>query len=108
MRTSHRVILLLAVIIFCAYFCVAQTPAKEPTASVSGHVTIGTKPAPGISVVAMLSTSFFDNKTVAKTTTDEDGNYKLARLPAGRFTIVPCLKHMLSEPRAHINRPDKP
>jgi protocatechuate 3,4-dioxygenase beta subunit len=39
-----------------------------------------------------LHNSFFDNKTVAKTTTDEDGNYKLIGLPAGQFTILPLAR----------------
>jgi len=69
-----------------------QTPAKEQTASVSGHLTISGKPAAGITVVATISNSIFDNKTVAKSTTDEDGNYKISGLTAGRFTIMPLTK----------------
>ena len=92
MKTLHRVLPLLGLLALCPAFCVAQTPAKESSASVSGHVTMGAKGAPGITVVATLSISFFDNKTVAKTTTDEDGNYKLTGLTAGRFTIVPMAK----------------
>ncbi len=37
----------------------------------------------------------FDNKTVAKSTTDEDGNYKLSGLAAGRYTILPLAKSYL-------------
>ncbi|MEP6818313.1 MAG: carboxypeptidase-like regulatory domain-containing protein, partial [bacterium] len=50
------------------------------------------KPAPGIMVVAAVNISYFENKTVAKTTTDEDGNYKLTGLAAGRFIIFPLAK----------------
>jgi protocatechuate 3,4-dioxygenase beta subunit len=92
MRTPQRVFLLLALIVLFSAVCFSQTPAKEPTASVSGHVTMGGKSAPGVTVVATFSTSFFMNKTVAKTTTDEDGNYKLAGLAAGRFTVMPLAK----------------
>jgi protocatechuate 3,4-dioxygenase beta subunit len=92
MRIPRRVFLFLAFSISCSAFCVAQTPVKEATASVSGHVTTNGKSAPGITVVATLSVSFFDNKTVAKTTTDEAGNYKLPGLAAGRFTIIPLSK----------------
>jgi protocatechuate 3,4-dioxygenase beta subunit len=92
MKILQPVCLLLAVLIFSSAFCVAQTPSKEPTASVSGHVTVAGKNAPGVTMVATFSTSFFVNKTVAKATTDEDGNYKLAGLAAGRFTIVPLAK----------------
>jgi protocatechuate 3,4-dioxygenase beta subunit len=92
MRISPRALLVLALIALPSTFCFGQTPVKEPTASVSGHVTISGKPAAGITVVASLSTSFFDNKTVGKTTTDEDGNYKLTKLAAGRFTVMPMAK----------------
>jgi hypothetical protein len=53
--------------------CFAQTPAKEPTASIAGHVTMGGKEAAGVTVVAIQRNSFFDNKTIAKATTDDDG-----------------------------------
>lgn len=95
MSINHRVLLLLAVLVAAPAFCVAQTPPTEPTASIAGHVTMGGKSAPGITVVATQRNSFFDNKTVAKTTTDEDGNYKLTGLAAGRFTIMPLAKSYL-------------
>jgi protocatechuate 3,4-dioxygenase beta subunit len=92
MKICHRVLLLLGFVGLSGAFCLAQTPAKESTASVSGHVTIGGKSALGVTVVATFSTSFFMNSTVAKTTTDEEGNYKLIGLATGRFTIMPLAK----------------
>ena len=92
MKIPYRVLLLLTVALVCSPLCIAQTPAKEPTASVAGHVTIGGKAVPGITIVATLRNSWFDNKTVAKTTTDEDGNYKLNGLANGRFTILALAK----------------
>lgn len=92
MKFPHRLARLLLVIAGTAIICFGQTPAKEATASVAGHVTLSGKAASGITVVASLSTSFFDNKTVAKAVTDEDGNYKLTGLPAGKFGIFPLAK----------------
>lgn len=92
MKIPFRVLLLLSVLVVGSAFCVAQTPAKEATASIAGHVTMGGKAAAGVTVVATLRNSFFDNKTVAKATTDEDGNYKLTGLTAGRFMILPLAK----------------
>ena len=92
MSIPYRVFSLLSLFVVCSAICLAQTPAKEATASVSGHVTIRGKAAPGITVVATLRNSFFDNKTVAKTTTDDDGNYKLSGLTAGQFTILPLAR----------------
>jgi len=80
-------------VLFLCSICLAQTPATNPTtASVSGRVTIAGKGAAGISVVAEISSSPFENRTVAKTTTDDEGNYRLGGLAAGRFTITPVAK----------------
>jgi protocatechuate 3,4-dioxygenase beta subunit len=92
MIITCRILVLLILFVLCSAFCLAQTPEKEATASISGHVTIRGKAAPGITMVATLRNSFFDNKTVGKTTTDEDGNYSLTGLTAGQFTILPLAK----------------
>ena len=92
MRSINRLLPFLTLIVLCPLFCTAQTPTKDTSASISGRVTVGGKAAAGITVVATLSNSFFDNKTVTKTTTDDDGNYKLSGLPAGRFTVMPLAK----------------
>lgn len=92
MRSTNSVLRVLTLLIFCAVQCAAQMPPKDSSASISGRVTVGGKPAAGVTVVATISNSIFDNKTVAKTTTDEDGNYKLSGLAAGRFTVLPLAK----------------
>lgn len=95
MRSINRVLQFLAVLSLCFMISVAQAPPKDTSASISGRVTIGGKAAAGVPVVATVSNSFFDNKTVAKTTSDEDGNYKISGLTAGRFTILPLAKSYL-------------
>jgi protocatechuate 3,4-dioxygenase beta subunit len=92
MRGTNSVLRVLTLLIICAVQCAAQIPPKDSSASISGRVTVDGKPAAGVTVVATLSNSFLDNKTVAKSTTDEDGNYKLSGLAAGRFTILPLAK----------------
>jgi protocatechuate 3,4-dioxygenase beta subunit len=92
MRNINRVLLFLGGLVVCSVLCSAQTPGKEASASVSGRVTVGGKAQAGVTIVASISNSFFDNKTVAKTTTDEEGNYKLSGLTAGHFTILPLAK----------------
>src|ERR1700682_3951630 len=86
-----HVVGLLSVVFACS-ICIAQTPAANSTASVSGRVTIGGKGAAGVTVVAEVTDSPFDNRTVAKTATDDDGNYRLAGLAAGRFIITPIAR----------------
>jgi protocatechuate 3,4-dioxygenase beta subunit len=95
MRSMNGVLQFLALVCLCSIISVAQTPAKEASASISGRATIGGKAAAGITIVATVSNSFFDNKTVSKTTTDEDGNYKITGLAGGRFTILPLAKSYL-------------
>ena len=92
MTITHRILWTLIPFLLCSTLCIAQSPVKESTASVSGRVTISAKGAAGITVVASMSTSVFDFTTIAKTTTDEDGNYKLTGLTAGRLTIMPLAK----------------
>ena len=70
----------------------AQTPGKDTTASISGRVTINGKGLAGIAVVATTSSSPLDNRTVGKTTTDDEGKYQLTGLAAGQFTILPLAK----------------
>ncbi|HSS22115.1 MAG TPA: carboxypeptidase regulatory-like domain-containing protein [Pyrinomonadaceae bacterium] len=92
MKFPLRLALLLTVVFSGIVIGNGQAPGKESTASVAGRVTISGKAAPGVVVVASLSASFFDSKTAAKTVTDEDGNYKLTGLTAGKFTIFPLAK----------------
>lgn len=92
MRSTYSVLRVLTLLIFCVVQCAAQVPTKDSTASISGRVTVGGKAAAGVTVVATVNNSVIDNKTVAKSTTDEEGNYKLSGLAAGRFTILPLAK----------------
>jgi hypothetical protein len=108
MRIPRCVLSLLAIIVLPTTFGFGQTPAKEPTASISGHVTISGKAAAGITVVATMSTSVFESKTVAKTTTDEEGNYKLSPLAAGRFSIMPIAKAFVVAAGDRYNPPGQP
>src|SRR6185369_11980175 len=64
--------------------------AKEATAIVSGTVSIKGKPAAGIVIVLR---SFVRNSTAPvlnyKGTTDVNGDYRIANVPAGNYNIVP-------------------
>lgn len=85
-----------------------QTVAGDPSASISGRVTIADKPAPGIRVIASLPSSF-DKRIVGKATTDQDGNYRITRLAAGRFIVAPVARafvksSQIADPN-HLSRP---
>lgn len=70
---------------------------KEPTASITGRVTIGGKAAQGVIVTIVridadstgTIAGILGHKSAAKTTTDEEGNYRFANLAAGRYLINP-------------------
>src|ERR1043166_1736032 len=87
-RFSFRSTLISSIFFISATQICAQTPdAKtKPNSSISGRVTIGEKPAPGILVVANVMNS---STTVAQTTADADGNYVLAGLAAGQVSVTP-------------------
>ena len=85
---------------------IAQTPAQEPRGSISGRVTIGGKGFAGINVTARSGgESPLDNRTVARSTTDNEGNYRLNGLPAGRFTISPVAKAHVVAAGEHYRAP---
>ena len=94
-RAKKRSLLLTSTLLLLVLYSFggsAQTPSKASTASISGRVTIDGKGIAGITVVAMTSSSPLDNRTVARTTTDDDGKYQLTGLAAGQFTIMPLAK----------------
>jgi protocatechuate 3,4-dioxygenase beta subunit len=91
-RAKKRSLLLTSILLICSFGGSAQTPTKAPTATISGRITIDGKGVAGITVAATTSTSPLDNRTVAKTTTDDDGKYQLTGLAAGQFSIMPLAK----------------
>src|SRR3977135_4212565 len=78
---------LLSMVFICSMCCIAQMTAADANGSISGRVTIGGKGAAGISIVAREGDSPLNNRTVAKATTSDEGNYRLSGLAAGRFMI---------------------
>src|SRR5689334_3624697 len=66
----------------------AQTTDSKPkaTASITGRVTIGEKPASGITVIANVLAS--PQSLVAQTITDADGKYRLNGLPPAGLTVA--------------------
>src|SRR4051794_35586063 len=61
----------------------AQTTDSKPkgTASISGHVSIGDKPATGVTVVVVPSNSA--NSLLGQTVSDGDGAYRISALMPG-------------------------
>ena len=67
----------------------SKTIRKAPTGSISGRVTIRGKGKAGI-VVGLHSAEYGPQQgTTLKDTTDAQGNYRIAELPAGNYLVAP-------------------
>ncbi len=68
------------------FITTAQTPDTrlKDTASITGRVTIGEKPAPGVTVAA---TALNSQTLVAQTVTDGEGKYRISGLTSGQINI---------------------
>ena len=65
----------------------AQTADNKPkaTGSISGRVTVGEKPAPGVTVAASISGSM---QLVAQVVSDTDGKYRINGLTPGQINVA--------------------
>lgn len=87
-RLCSCLILALAVFLPATTTLYGQTPETKtkPSGSISGRVTIGEKPAPGILVVVGGTGS---STPMAQATSDAEGNYRLNGLAAGQVSVAP-------------------
>jgi protocatechuate 3,4-dioxygenase beta subunit len=69
------------------FITTAQTPDSKPkaTVSITGHVTIGEKPAPGVIVAA--ATMSFPQTLLGQTVSDGEGKYRISGLAPGQITV---------------------
>src|SRR4051794_6785664 len=81
-------ILIAVVLVVSATGLYGQTPEPKakPNGSVSGRVSIGEKPAPGILIVV---SSVNSSTAIAQTTSDADGNYRINGLASGQIGVAP-------------------
>jgi 5-hydroxyisourate hydrolase-like protein (transthyretin family) len=80
-----------ALLLCCACFCQranSQTAKTDSKATISGKVTLKGKPAPGVVVGLHLSEPGQFDPTF-KATTDQDGKYRIAEVPQGKYVIAP-------------------
>src|SRR5262245_11084983 len=72
----------LGVLLGAGTFVLAQAPSSPVVCVVSGHITSGTTPLPGVSLIALR-----DEKVVAATATDPAGAYRL-RIHPGDYRVT--------------------
>ncbi|HYJ85266.1 MAG TPA: carboxypeptidase regulatory-like domain-containing protein [Pyrinomonadaceae bacterium] len=100
MKTASRIIVVVTFLNLVVAICFAQTETKDASASISGRITIAGKAAADISVTASIATAY-DRRSIAKATTDEEGNYRLTGLSAGRIYVMPVAKAYAISSRGH-------
>jgi len=100
MNAFRRSAILILILLLPATGANAQTSAQEAkamTASITGQITVNSKPAPGVIVMLTRADSdarktlagIFGQKETVKATTDSEGVYRIANLAAGRYSITP-------------------
>jgi hypothetical protein len=65
------------------------TAPRVPAGSVSGRVTAGGEGVGGIGIELLPIRMNYQRRAVARATTDEQGRYRLTRVPGGRYVIRP-------------------
>src|SRR5438132_4874215 len=92
MRPPAPLTIIAALLLCCAVFVQRAnsqaTPKNNSNATISGKVVIKGKPAPGV-VVGVRSSRPAQFDPTYKATTDHDGNYHVADVPAGSYQIAP-------------------
>ena len=65
---------------------------KAATSTISGKVTVGGKGVWGVVVGLVISDQYRSNvrPTSFRSTTDEDGNYRITNLPPGTYDVIPA------------------
>ena len=96
MSSSHRFFAAILFTLLCMPVSLhAQSPAKStvktPRGSVTGHVTIKDKPAPGVTVgLRPNSGMMVPPERSYRAVTDQDGFYRITNVPAGTYDIIPA------------------
>ncbi len=90
MRLLARATLITGLICWAALAASAQAAQSTGTSTITGRVTVGDKPAQGVTVVLLpMSTYGPERKAVGRATTDEDGRFRLTNINAGRYQVLP-------------------
>lgn len=67
---------------------VAQTAQKQGTGIITGRVTVSGKAIANVGVVVLPEERRMDRSTIARSTTDYEGRYRLTNVPAGRYNVM--------------------
>src|ERR1700693_3065906 len=66
-----------------------SSTAKPSTGIISGRVTTGGETVPGVAIILQSFDSHPVKSPLPRTITNEQGNYRLAGVPEGRYSVTP-------------------
>ena len=93
MQFPARLTLILSLLccaIVCAHAQSSQSAQTIGTGTITGRITVGSKPAQGVTVLLLPSNRYnIDRNAVARATTDADGQFRLMNIAAGRYEVTP-------------------
>lgn len=86
---------IVCILLFLSTIASAQSQSavdKVPTSTISGKVTVGGKGVSGVVVGLVISDNYNSNlrPTRFRSTTDEDGNYRITNVPPGTYDVIPA------------------
>jgi protocatechuate 3,4-dioxygenase beta subunit len=91
----------------------AQTAASKATGTITGRVSVGAQPAPGVDVLLKAGgnpspTDFLQSGPATTATTDADGNYRLTGVAPGSYRVVAYAPAHVAEGDTNPFTPGKP
>ena len=101
---THLAIFLVALLALKSSAPTSAFAQDQKVGSITGHVKLDGKPAPGITIIVTPSSSdpakaveqMFNSAASMKTTTDSDGFYRLEGVPAGKYHVAPSAPALVS------------
>ncbi|HJZ68516.1 MAG TPA: carboxypeptidase regulatory-like domain-containing protein, partial [Blastocatellia bacterium] len=101
--------LALSTSITCSQQIVAQESKKGPSGVVSGRVMLGDKPVPHVVVMITPSNPVVSNQRTppARAITDDDGNYRLTKVPPGSYSVIPYTPAFVVANEGSFGQPGK-
>lgn len=89
-RISRSVFLLPALVVLTINLqAQVSTAVSVSTAVIGGHVTNGGQPVPGVAITLQVFDSATLKSPLPRGITNEEGNYRLAGVPDGRYVVTP-------------------
>src|SRR5262249_20601944 len=103
MRKFSHLAAILALILSFGTICSIVAQDQKQTGSITGHVKIEVKPAPGVTIIVSQSESdvrktveqMFTRQAPVKVVTDSDGFYRVEGLAPGKYDVEPSSPTMV-------------